>query len=159
MLQGKYMTMMGPDEWSIMAGIKIPVAPWASSEYKSKESLARSKQREAELRINAMQIMFVQQIRESYIRYNNNLAKLEQVNREQVTTAENAWQAAQIAYGSGKADLTMSLDALRMALMAWDESIMAHMQVLQSILNIEKASGVSPGTWMKENWEHEGTSL
>ena len=150
MLQGKYMNMMGPDEWSLMAGIKIPVAPWSSSDYQSKASAAKARQQASEFQTQAMRVMVIQQVKESYARYHTALAKLEQVKNEQVATAENASRAAFTAYVSGKTDLSMSLDAVRMAWMAWDEYLMAHMQVIQAILNIEKAAGVSPGTWIRE---------
>lgn len=156
MLQGKYMTMMGPDEWSIMAGVKIPLAPWSSSDYKSKINVAKSRQQESELRIQAMRIMLAQQVKEAHLRYQNSLLKLEQIKTERVTTAENALRAAQVSYGSGKTDLTMSLDALRMTLMTWDDFIMAHLQVIQSILYMERSAGVSPGTWIQETYANQG---
>jgi outer membrane protein TolC len=73
-------------------------------------------------------------------------------------TAENALHSAQISYGNGKSDLTMSLDALRMSLMAKEELIMSHMSVIQSILNLEKSSGVTPGTWLLETTVSQGKS-
>jgi outer membrane protein TolC len=156
MLQGRYMSMMGPDEWSLMVGVKIPVAPWSSSEYRFAENAAKAREHEAQAREQAMAIMLGQEVKEAYARYQTAQARLKQVKEEQVVTAENALRSAQISYGNGKSDLTMSLDALRMALMAWDESVMAHMNVLQAILNLEKSAGMNPGTWLMETTVPQG---
>ena len=158
MVQGKYMAMMGPSEWSLMVGLKVPVAPWASSEYQSAENAAKAREQEAASRKLAMETMFTQELREAYSRYQTAQVKLHQVREEQVATADNALHSAQTSYGNGKTDLTMSLDALRMALMAWEESVMAHMAVLQAVLKVEQTAGVAPGTWLLETTVSQGSA-
>lgn len=158
MVQGKYMNMMGPDEWSVMVGVKMPIAPWSSMDYRSKEKAAKAKEQEAMAREQAMKNMFREEVRQAYSRYQIAEKRSQQINKEQVTAANSAFHATQIAYASGKSDLTMSLDALRMALMSWEMAVMARTNVIQSILNLEKTAGVSPGTWLLETTLIQGVS-
>jgi outer membrane protein TolC len=139
-----------------MVGVKVPIAPWSSAQYRSEEGAAKAREKEAMAREQNMALMIEQDVRESVMRLQTAQDKLRQVLQEQVVTAQNALRSAQISYGSGKSDLTMSLDAVRMVLMAKEEAVMAHTGVLLATLNLEKATGVPPGTWLLESTSPQG---
>jgi len=152
MVQGKYMSMEGPNDWSVMVGMKLPFAPWSQGRYASAEGAASQRERAAGLRLEAMRIMILQKIRDAYSCCQTALAQLKQLQQEQRTASEGALRSALIAYGSGtpRADLSMTLDATRMVLMTREELAMAEAKLYQSYLDLEQAAGVNPGTWLKE---------
>jgi len=156
MLQGRYMVMMGPPEWALMVGFKIPIAPWASNEISSAEGVAKSREQEAKNREQAMRLMVNHEIREALLRMETAHDRLVQVRSEQLTTAESALHSAVTAYSNNKSDLAMSLDAARMVLMAKEDIVMAKTNWLQAILTVEKAAGVRPGTWLPESSATDG---
>lgn len=150
MLQGRYMTMMGPDEWALMVGVKVPIAPWASTESKALEASAKYREQEALAREQAMNQMIRSELHNTYARYISALSRLHLIQVEQLASAQNALQSARIAYSNGKSDLSMAIDANRMVLMAHEEFLMAKLSVLNSLLLLEKATGTPAGTWLPE---------
>ena len=159
MVQGRYMTMMGPDEWALMVGIKIPIAPWSNAESAGAKGTAQAREQEAKARVESMTLMLTQEVREAYERYSTAQSKLKQIEQDQVVAAENALRAGFTAYSNSKSDLSMTLDAVRMLLMAKEEAVMARVSLFQSILSLEKSSGVTPGTWLSETTLSQGSTL
>jgi len=150
MLQGRYMTMMGPDEFSVMLGVKVPIAPWSSAETRQAEIAAKTRIQEAAFREKNMSIMLAQEAREAMNQYETARQSLRQIQQNQVGAALNAMGASQTSYGSGKGDLSMTIDAMRMLLMAKEDEVMAKVSLFQALLNTEKASGQNPDAWLVE---------
>lgn len=150
MVQGRYMGMMGPDEWSLMLGVKIPVAPWAYQEISSKASAAKSRIHATEARKKNMENMFRQQMRSAWIQMQTTLAKIEFLRNTELVAVNNAVQAAQNAWLSSKNELQMVLDAVRMKTMTKERLWMTEWEYYQAVLSLERNAGETPTTWLGE---------
>lgn len=157
MVQGRYMRMMGPDEWSLMLGVQVPIAPWSISQSRASLAAAQARKREVQDRTRGMAQMIAQDLRANLARYQTAQARLQQIRQERIVTAQSALRASITAYGSGRSELTMVLDGLRMLLMAREEETMAQNTFFQALLALENAAGTSPLTWLHETTSEQGS--
>lgn len=105
-----YNTMM-PNQFSLMAGVSIPFAPWAAKSYQSK------------LKVNAFEQATMQQEKQSFINNNIGLIKTQEERLENLKTEREVYQkqiipalkqsyeANLLNYQENKADLKTVLDA------------------------------------------------
>lgn len=156
MVQGRYMRMMGPDEWSLMLGVQVPIAPWSISQSRASLAAAQARKREVQDRTRSMAQMIAQDLRANLARYQTAQARLQQIRQERIVTAQSALRASITAYGSGRSELSMVLDGLRMLLMAREEEAMAQNTFFQALLALENAAGTSPLTWLHETTSAQG---
>ncbi|MGA2506592.1 MAG: TolC family protein [Chitinispirillaceae bacterium] len=144
MVRGTYKQMTDlPDDWALMVGLSIPVAPWSlnktSAGARSSEALVSQSTQD----YNAMRNMVASQVRDAVAKVESNQAQIQIIRQTIIPQATQTLQSVIAAYQTGKQDFLMLLDAQRMLLMAKLDYHMAVMNLLASQAQLERAVGLS----------------
>jgi outer membrane protein, heavy metal efflux system len=144
MVRGTYKQMMDlPDNWALMVGLSIPVAPWslakASTGARSSEALVLQSAED----YNAMRTMVASQVRDALAKVESNQAQIQITRQTIIPQATQTLQSVVAAYQTGKQDFLMVIDAERMLLMAKEDYHMAVMNLLASQAQLERTVGLS----------------
>lgn len=144
MVRGTYKQMIDvPDDWALMVGLSIPVAPWSLKKFlagtRSSEALVSQSTQE----YNAMRTMVASQVRDAVAKVESNQAQIQIIRQTIIPQATQTLQSVIAAYQTGKQDFLMLIDAERMLLMAKQDYHMAVMNLLASQAQLERAVGLS----------------
>ncbi|MGA2507502.1 MAG: TolC family protein [Chitinispirillaceae bacterium] len=144
MVRGTYKQMTDlPDDWALMVGLSIPVAPWSlnktSAGARSSEALVSQSTQD----YNAMRNMVASQIQDALAKVESNQAQIQIIRQTIIPQATQTLQSVVAAYQTGKQDFLMLIDAERMLLMAKEDYHMAVMNLLASQAQLERAVGLS----------------
>jgi outer membrane protein, heavy metal efflux system len=149
MVEGKWMSMDGPDEWSIMAGITIPIAPWSKGTLNGKRAEAKAKVLESRAEARQMENMVRAEIREADLAVETARRLLDLAEKVTIPQADQALASAESAYRAGKMEFMMLVDMIHMAHMAHEERYMAMAKERQGWAALEYAVGSSSQAWPK----------
>ncbi len=147
MVEGKWMAMQGPDEWSIMAGITVPLAPWSRGESDGRREAAAAKVLEAEAKLQEMKNEVRAQIREALSAVQTARRLLALAEKVTIPQADQNLASAEASYRAGKMEFMMLLDAYHLAHMAHEERYMAMAKERQGWADLENAVGASSPAW------------
>ena len=147
MVEGKWMSMMGPDEWSVMAGVTLPLAPWAWGNTGGAREQGRAKVREAESRKRAMENMVAAEVRQALAGVEAARSRRDLARDATVPQAEQTLLSTESAYRAGKTEFLMLLDAYRMLFMAKEEFYMAQADLHRGHAELQRAVGGSRPDW------------
>lgn len=136
MLNAKYMAMEGPDEWSLMAGVSLPFAPWSKASKTARIQGTQQDIRSLEWRLQSMQAMLRLEA----------LGLLEQIR----LLGERAQAMESPVLENSKTTAGMILANRRMQWMNQESNLMARQEWLKACLALERILGVTPGTWLQE---------
>ncbi len=130
-----------PDDWALMFGMSLPIAPWSSAKYSGKIEEADANILATEAATRDMQNMIALQVREAWYRA---AALWEQIERNRVTIipqSEQTLRSLIAAYSTGKADLTSLIDAFRMYNMLKMDNEMLRSDYAATLAKLERAIG------------------
>lgn len=133
-IRAEHMQMLNmPNEWSIMAMMTVPIAPWsskmASSEAKSMEFQIQSMQLEKQ----TMHLMATKMLAEITTMYHYEKGQFENYHKYIIPAYEKNMQANLLTFKQNTGDLFVVLDAWEMLLMKKNEMV----DLLYKILKLE----------------------
>jgi cobalt-zinc-cadmium efflux system outer membrane protein len=145
MVRGMYKQMvMGPDYWSLMAGVTVPVAPWSLKKTSSLIMRADANISAAEADLENMKNMIAAEVNDALQKVLSATERLKLSRETAIPQAQQALAGAMSAYKTGKEEFLMLIDIERMLVMAKLDYHMAVMTLLESESQLERAIGMSP---------------
>lgn len=146
MIRGSYKQMAtGTDDWSLMVGITLPVAPWSIGKYKAEERRSEALIKQAHSEYENMFNMISAQIKDAVANINRYTQQVDLFRTTSIPQVEQTFQAAIAAYKTGDQDFLMLLDIQRMLLMTKQDYHIAVMNLITSQTNLERAIGTIAG--------------
>ncbi len=146
MIRGSYKQMIdGADDWSVMVGITVPVAPWSIGKYKAEEKRNGALIKQSHSEYENMSSMIAAQIKDAVANINRYTQQVDLFRTTSIPQVEQTFQAAIATYKTGDQDFLMLLDIQRMLLMTKQDYHMAVMNLMTSQTNLERAIGTLAG--------------
>lgn len=145
MAKGQYKNMLmdsTEDFWSLMFQVEIPIAPWAYSRTRSKVSQSQHELSRAQKEYESMENMVEADVEQALVKIRSNQELMNLYLNTTLPQAEQSLAAVRAAYGTGKTDFLMLLDASKMVLMAKMEYYMATMNTFAGQAELEQAVGL-----------------
>lgn len=142
MVEGKWMRMDGPDEWSAMAGITMPLAPWSSGGYRGARDAAERGWKEMREREREMKNMVRAEIHRAVADVEAARERFDLALGATVPQAEQTLRATEASYRAGKTEFLMLLDAYRMLYMAQEDLYMARAELAVGWAALERSVGL-----------------
>ncbi len=145
MVRGMYKQMINSsDDWSLMLGFTIPVAPWSIGKFRAQENRLQAQLRESQQQINNMLSMFRARIYDAQSRVERYATQEHFFRTVSLPQAYQTTTAAINAYQNGMGDLLMVLDSQKMLLMTKKEYQMAIMNLLNAYADIDRLHTKGP---------------
>ncbi len=141
----KEMTMGMPDYWSLMFGVSVPFAPWASGRYSGAVEEAAADSRAASETLENMRRMTGFEVRDAWEKAHALWERSERYRDSIIPFTEQALQSAMNAYGTGGGDFTTLLDSARMLAMLRMDAEMLTGDYHTALARLERAAGVDLG--------------
>ncbi len=114
----EHMQMFGmPNQWSVMAKMTIPLAPWSAKMYNSESKALDYTIESMELEKQAMELMSARMLMEKRVRLTYRLGQYENYKNEIIPAYESNLEANVLAYKQNTGDFFVLLDAWEMVLM------------------------------------------
>ena len=132
------------DSWSLMAGINIPIAPWASGKYTGRIEEAEARIRATEADIADMRAMIAAEARERWVAVRSLQSRLARVRNAMLPLAAQTIDVLLPRLQSGTAEYVAVLDAFRMSAMTRMEEAMLEGELTAAIGRLARAMGVQP---------------
>ncbi|HTY58095.1 MAG TPA: TolC family protein [Bacteroidota bacterium] len=147
----QYMTapVTGFNGWTVTAGITIPFAPWTLAARGGRIDESEAGVGRAAADLASARAMVRSQIRDSYSHAASDREQVAMYRTTMLPAAEHALRAALGAYGSGRGDLLMVLDASRTLRDLMIEERMLRMDFARSVAALEKEIGVRDLTYLR----------
>ncbi len=145
MVRGMYKQMIhSSDDWSLMLGLTIPVAPWSIGKFKAQENRLQAQLRESQQQIDNMQSMFRARFYDAQSRVERFTAQADFYLSTLIPQATQTTTAAISAYQNGMGDLLMVLDSQKMLIMTKKDYQMTIMNLLNAYADIDRLHNDSP---------------
>jgi cobalt-zinc-cadmium efflux system outer membrane protein len=146
MVRGAYKQMMDvPDDWELMVGMTVPIAPWSLKKYSAESRSAQAKVSQSTYDFSTMRNMISFQVLDALSKMQSSQAQIRIVRGTIIPQAEQSLQATVAAYQTGKQDFMTLVDTERMLLDAKRDYHMAVMRLLAARAQLERAVGLSIG--------------
>jgi outer membrane protein, heavy metal efflux system len=131
-VRAEHMQMFGmPNQWSIMAMMTLPIAPWSSKMYRfDTKSIGFQIQAMEQERIS-MQLMAKRMLSEKQVMLNYETRQYENYQKEIVPAFDNNLQANLLAYRQNTGEFFVLLDA-------WEMMLMKQMEMYDKLLTVLK---------------------
>lgn len=144
MVRGMYKQMTaGNDDWSLMVGATVPIAPWSLGKYASGATRSDANIKTAQSELDNMKNMVAAEVNDALLKVESSRERLKLSQETAIPQAEQALASAMAAYRTGKQEFLMLIDIQRMLVMAKLEYHMAVMGLLDSQSQLERAVGLS----------------
>ncbi|HMA64673.1 MAG TPA: TolC family protein, partial [Chitinispirillaceae bacterium] len=145
MVRGMYKQMIhSSDDWSLMLGLTIPVAPWSIGKFKAQENRIQAQLQESQAQIDNMVSMFQARLHDALSRVERFTTQAEFFRTTSLPQAYQTTTAAINAYQNGMGDLLMVLDSQKMLLMTNKEYQMTIMNLLNAYADIDRLHNIIP---------------
>lgn len=142
MVRGMYKQMINlPDDWSLMVGLIVPVAPWSIGKYSAAVNRSNALVKQSQAEYDNMRNMIASQVKDAMARVASSQAQVELIKNTIIPQAQQTLQSALSGYQSGKGDFLMLIDTQKMLLMAHQDYHMAVMRLITNQVNLERAIG------------------
>lgn len=143
MVRGMYKQMMqSTDNWSLMVGATIPIAPWSLGKYSSGTVRANATIIGAQSDVATMKNMIAAEVNDALLKMESAKARLDLSRKTAIPQAQEALESAMSAYRTGKQEFLMLIDIQRMLVMAKLDYHMAVMALLGSQGRLERTVGL-----------------
>jgi outer membrane protein TolC len=143
MVRGTYKQMTGlPDDWALMVGISVPVAPWSYGKYSAEEAGAASIEQGSEREYDNMKNMVVSQVQGALARVQSAQELILLYTTTVIPQARRTLQSTIDAYGSGKIEFTGLIDAHHLLRSSEVDYHTAVMNLLAGEAELDRAVGV-----------------
>lgn len=144
MVRGTYKQMVQrSDDWSLMLGVTVPVAPWSLRKYSSGTARADAAIAGAQSERDDMRNMIAAEVNDALLKMESAGERLRLSKETSIAQAQQALESALAAYRNGKQEFLMLIDIERMLVMARLDYHMATMTLLDSQSQLERAVGLS----------------
>jgi outer membrane protein TolC len=144
MVRGMYKQMMQTnDDWSLMIGATIPIAPWSAKKYSSAIARADADIVSAQTDRDNMKNMIASEVNDALLKVESAKDRLKLSKETVIPQAKQTLESALPAYRTGKQDFLALIDIQRMLVMAKLDYHMAVMTLLDSQSRLERAVGLS----------------
>jgi len=143
MVRGTYKQMREqPDDWALMLGLNLPVAPWASGRYSAAVTRSNALVNQSQAEYKNMSNMIASQVKDALVKVTSSQAQVDLLKTTTIPQAQQTVQSAIAGYQTGKLDFLSLLDAQRMLLMAQLDYQMAIMNFITNQTDLERAIGI-----------------
>jgi outer membrane protein TolC len=143
MIRGMYKQMtQSADNWGLMVGATVPIAPWSLGKYSSGTARADATILGAQSDVVAMKNMIAAEVNDALLKMESAKGRLDLSRKTAIPQAQEALESALSAYRTGKQEFLMLIDIQRMQVMAKLDYHMAVMALLDSQGRIERAVGL-----------------
>jgi outer membrane protein TolC len=129
------------DDWALMLGVNLPVAPWAYGRYSAAVTRSNVLVNQSQAEYNNMKNMIASQIKDALARVTSSQAQVELLKTTTIPQAQQTVQSAIAGYQTGKVDFLSLLDAQRMLLTAQLDYHMVIVNFITSQTDLERAIG------------------
>ena len=144
MVRGMYKQMMqGNDDWSLMLGATIPIAPWSRSKISSGIDRTNANIMTAQSERENMIIMITSEVNDALLKLESSKSRLKLSRESVIPQAEQSLQSALAAYRTGKQEFFTLIDIQRIIAAAKLDYHIAVMTLLDSQSRLERAVGLS----------------
>jgi outer membrane protein, heavy metal efflux system len=144
MVRGMYKQMRQTnDDWSLMIGATVPIAPWSHGKVFSGSVRAEANIRMARGERENMVNMITSEVNDALLKVESAKERLKLSREFVIPQAEQTLESALAAYRTGKQEFLMLIDIQRMLVMAKLDYHMAIMTLLDSQSRLERAVGLS----------------
>jgi outer membrane protein TolC len=144
MIRGMYKQMMqSNDDWSLMIGATVPIAPWSHGKISSGTMRTDANIRLAQSDRENMINMIASEVNDALLKVESAKERLMLSRESVIPQAEQTLESALSAYRTGKQDFLALIDIQRMLVMAKLDYHMAIMTLLDSQSRLEHAVGLS----------------
>lgn len=144
MVRGMYKQMTSaPDNWSLMVGATVPIAPWSFGKNSSATTRAGANIKSAQGELDNMKNMIAAEVNDALLKVESSKERLKLSKESSIPQAQQTLISAMAAYKTGKEEFLMLIDIQRMIAMAKLDYHMAVMNLLDSQSQLERAVGLS----------------
>jgi outer membrane protein TolC len=144
MVRGMYKQMMAAnDDWSLMIGATIPIAPWSLGKNSSGTTRADANIKTAQGELDNMKNTIAVEVNDALLKVESSMDRLRLSKESTIPQAQQTLISAMAGYKTGKEDFLMLIDIQRMIAMAKQEYHMAVMNLLDSQSQLERAVGTT----------------
>lgn len=144
MVRGMYKQMVdSPDDWSLMLGLTLPVAPWSYGKYASAARHAEAGENEAREQYAARKNMVLAQVQDALVNVRSGRERVGLYRNTIIPQAVQTLQAVLAGYQTGRQDFLSLIDAERMLLGAKKDYHIAVTNLLDGRAQLERAVGLT----------------
>jgi outer membrane protein TolC len=144
MVRGMYKQMMqGSDDWSLMIGATVPIAPWSRGKISSGARQADENIRMAHSERENMINMISSEVNDALLKVESAKERLKLSQESVIPQAEQTLESALSAYRTGKQEFLTLIEIQRMLVMAKLDYHMAVMTLLDGENRLERSVGLS----------------
>jgi|WetSurMetagenome_2_1015567.scaffolds.fasta_scaffold00110_3 outer membrane protein, heavy metal efflux system len=144
MVRGMYKQMESmPDDWSLMVGLSVPVAPWSLGKYRAATGRAAAAAAEADERLASMKSVVARQVRDAVVGVESARRRIALYRTTILPQAGQALRSTLSGYQTGREDFGALVEAQRTLLAARDEYHAAVADLLMARARLERAAGLS----------------
>jgi outer membrane protein TolC len=143
MIKGTYKQMtQTKDDWGLMIGATIPVAPWSLGKYSAATERASANISEAQSELATMKNMIASEVNDALLKIESSKERVKLSKYTAIPQAKQALESAQAAYRTGKQEFLTLIEIQRMLVMAKLDYHRAVMALLDSQSQLERAVGI-----------------
>jgi outer membrane protein, heavy metal efflux system len=144
MVRGMFKQMTSaPDDWSLMVGATVPIAPWSLGKYSAGTTRGDANIKMAQGDLDNMKNMIASEVNDALLNVESSMDRMRLSKETTIPQAQQTLVSAMAAYKTGKEEFLMLIDIQRMLAMAKQEYHMAVMSLLDSQSQLERAVGVN----------------
>lgn len=144
MARGMYKQLtQSSDDWSLMIGVTVPVAPWSLGKYSSASARSEANISTAQSERDNMKNMIASEVNDALLKVESGKQRLKLSKETAIPQARQTLESALSAYSTGKQEFLMLIDIERMLVMAKLDYHMAVMTLLDSQSRLERAVGLN----------------
>jgi outer membrane protein TolC len=144
MVRGVYKQMPErTDDWSLMLGMTVPIAPWARGRYASASARADANLLSAQAELDNMRNMIAAEVNDALLKVESSQERVKFSGQTAVPQAQQTLESALADYKTGQQEFLMLIDIQRMLVMVKLDYQMAVMNLLDSQGQLERAVGLS----------------
>jgi outer membrane protein TolC len=144
MVRGTYKQMRPlPDDWALMVGVSVPIAPWSYGKYSAATQRAALNERESQSEYENMKNMVLSQVQDALAEVASARERIRLYSTTVIPQARQTLQSTADAYRSGTIDFLSLIDAHHLVRFSEQDYHMAVMNLLTGEADLEKAVGVS----------------
>jgi outer membrane protein, heavy metal efflux system len=144
MVRGTYKRMtQSNDDWSLMAGVTVPVAPWSFGKYSAQTARTDADISGTQSELANMKNMIASEVNDALLKMESSRERLKLSKETAIPQAKQTLESALAAYRTGKQEFLMLVDIQRMLVMAKLDYHMAVMALLDSQSQLERAVGLT----------------
>ena len=142
MVRGMYKQMMqGSDDWSLMIGATVPIAPWSRGKISSSARRADENIRIAQSERENMINIISSEVNDALLKVESAKERLKLSRESVIPQAEQTLESALAAYRTGKQEFLTLIEIQRMLVMAKLDYHMAVMMLLDGQSRLEQVRG------------------